>query len=319
MNSTERPIVSVVVPMRNAERYIGSSLQSILAEQQVPLEVIVVDDRSTDESADRVRSIGDSRVRLLDGPGKGIAACLNVGYQAATADLIMRCDADDLYPSHRIRRQVDWMQENPHYDAVCGGFATIDARGEFVSNLSTGEDFADITEELLNAKSRTTLCTFAVRLATVKKNKGFREYFETAEDLDYQFRLAEVGRIAYLPETNYLYRIHAPSITHSQSRDRRLFFEETAKQFSIQRLHDGIDGLQRGTPPTPPNNISHADSKSATDHIQGILLGRAWEEFAKGNSKKAFVTGLRAVKTSPNSLATWKSFLAMIRKIVLGP
>jgi glycosyltransferase involved in cell wall biosynthesis len=311
----ENPIVSVIVPMQNAEQFVRETLESILAEQQIPLEVIVVDDKSTDASSDCVRALADSRIRLIDGPGRGIAACLNSGYSAANGALVMRCDADDQYPPQRIRKQVEWMQANPQFDAVCGSFATIDSGGKLVANLHCGEAFSDITEELLNGISRTHLCTFAIRLPAMRKISGFREYFETAEDLDFQFRLAEIGHVAYVPEICYLYRIHSASITHSQPNNRRLFFETTAKQFSLQRRERGADALQDNIPPFPPDG-GKAKSSAASHHVQGILLGRAWMEYGEGQTQRSLATAARALATNPISISTWKSALALVVKIM---
>ncbi len=121
----DRPLVSVIVPMRNAERHVRDTLVSILRERQTSIEVVVVDDCSTDASLERVREISDARVRVLQGPGRGVAACVNAGLDAARGAILMRCDADDLYPEGRIDQQVRWLQEHPHFDAVCGAFSTL--------------------------------------------------------------------------------------------------------------------------------------------------------------------------------------------------
>ena len=139
----------------------------------------------------------------------------------------MRCDADDIYPSERIYEQVAWLRDHPEYDAVCGTFSTIDQAGKLVAELQCGTSFAEITAELAVGTIRTTFCTYAVRSALIRKIDGFREYFELGEDLDYQFRLAEVGRIAYEPNVWYFYRIHSKSITHTSN--RRTFFNRRPK------------------------------------------------------------------------------------------
>src|SRR5205814_7748320 len=92
------PLISVIIPMRNAERYVRAAVESVLAQKDVELEVIVVDDGSTDGSAEVVRGIGDARVRIIPGPQKGISASFNAGLAEARGELLARCDADDLYP-----------------------------------------------------------------------------------------------------------------------------------------------------------------------------------------------------------------------------
>ncbi|HEY9663541.1 MAG TPA: glycosyltransferase family A protein, partial [Allocoleopsis sp.] len=94
--------VSVIVPVYNAERYLSAALSSILKEQDVALDVIVVNDGSTDGSLNEVRKFADPRIRWVDNLGKGIADALNTGLAAARGQFVVRCDADDLYPANRI-------------------------------------------------------------------------------------------------------------------------------------------------------------------------------------------------------------------------
>lgn len=95
------PAVSVVMPARDAAPHIGAAVASVLAQTHGDLEIVVVDDESHDATASIARSFADPRVRVVPGPGRGVAAARNVGIRAATAPIIAFCDADDiLLPSH---------------------------------------------------------------------------------------------------------------------------------------------------------------------------------------------------------------------------
>lgn len=312
-NGTNSPRVSVLVPMHNAEPYIVTTLASILLEKVVPIEVVVINDKSTDRSLEQVLSICDERIRIIDGPGAGISACLNAGFAAAKGDIIMRCDADDWYPAARINAQVVWLDANPEYDAVCGGFSTMDVEGRLVCQLSTGEMIEEITGELNSGKTRTHLCSYAIRRNMIYSLGGFRQYFVTAEDIDFQLRLGEIARVMYLPHSYYMYRLHDASITHSQGGNKRMFFEATARQFQLQRKTTGKDELERGCPPMPPDVQS--DKPGAAAHqIYGMLTGAAWHEHAKGNHLKAIGLGCRALRHSPANIKLWRSLLALTVK-----
>lgn len=308
------PVASVVMPMRNAEPFVATALVSVLAETDVDIEVLVVDDGSTDASRARVLALGDKRLRLADGPGRGIAACLNAGLALATGEYILRCDADDFYPPGRIRRQLDWLAQHPDYAAVCGSFTTVDRQSRLLADLVAGCGMAaeDIAEELREGRTRTHLCTFAMRADAVRAVGGFREYFESAEDIDFQFRLAEVGKIRYLPDGEYFYRLHGDSITHHQGGERRRFFEEAARLFCKQRREGRSDDLQRGSPPAPPPG--NAMPGEVHEQIQGMLLGRAWRLHALGHKGQAAWLGWRAVAARPSCLGAWKSCAALLLK-----
>src|SRR5437868_1666996 len=94
--------ISVIIPTRNAERYIRSTLESVCAQRDVDLEIVVIDDGSTDRSIEIVREVNDPRIRIIPGPQRGISAAFNAGLAEARGELIARCDADDLYPPDRL-------------------------------------------------------------------------------------------------------------------------------------------------------------------------------------------------------------------------
>jgi glycosyltransferase involved in cell wall biosynthesis len=306
-------LVSVIIPMRNAERYITATLESILQEHAIPLEVIVVDDGSTDASQDRIKAIHDPRVRLVSSFHQGIANAMNLGLAEARGEIVMRCDADDLYLSSRLSFQTQWLLQHPDFDAVCGGYSTVDARGRLVAHLNCGAEPEDITDELRRGITRTHLCTFAIRAQAIRAIGGFRSYFRTAEDIDLQLRLADRSNIWYEPALFYCYRLHAHSIIHTQSSVEREFFEATAREFAHQRQQGRLDELQQGIPPQLPQGNSHRRTTSR-EHIQGLLLYRAWKEHELGQRWQAFRTGLRSVVVRPTEISAWRNVLALAIK-----
>jgi glycosyltransferase involved in cell wall biosynthesis len=303
-------LVSVIVPLYNAERYITKALRSLLQESSIPLEVIVVDDGSTDDSLKQVRKIQDDRLQIVSNPGKGIASALNFGLSIAQGQILMRCDADDLYCANRVQIQTDWLMQHPDFAAVCSNYVAIDAKGDLVIQFGCGTKAEEITQELCNGITRTHFCTYAMRTEVLRQLGGFRSYFTTAEDIDLQLRLGEQFRIWYLPINCYQYRIHSHSITHTQSTTRRDFFDFIAHEFQQQRQTLGKDDLQRDCPPPPPERNEKAPF-SAASHIQNFLLGRAWTEFEAGQLRQAWRTGVRAALAAPRNLPIWRNLLVL--------
>src|SRR5690242_4967891 len=95
------PTVTCIVPVFNGERYLGEALDSIFAQGHQPLEVLVVDDGSTDGSAAVAKSYGD-RVRYFFQPNAGPAAARNLGLEAARGEFIAFLDADDLWHRDKL-------------------------------------------------------------------------------------------------------------------------------------------------------------------------------------------------------------------------
>ena len=298
--------------MRDAERHVRDALESVLVESHVPLEVLVIDDGSRDDSAGIVRSLADRRIKMIPGPQQGIAAAFNAGLARAEGEILMRCDADDRYVPGRIRDQVDWLRSHQNYGAVCGSFSTIDHRGKLLAALETGEVDLEITGEMQQGTTRTHLCTFAVQTRLLHALGGCRPYFVTAEDIDLQLRLAGTTRVWYRARPAYEYRLHESSVTHSQPNARRLFFENTARVFAAQRREATLDDLQRGCPPAVPSG--RGESATASVHQAGMLMGQAWREHARGDRWQAVRTGWRACRARPTSLQSWKSLAALIVK-----
>ena len=120
------PRVSVVMPAYNAEKYIGEAIDSILNQTFTDFEFIIIDDGSSDRTADIVKSYSDPRIRLLANErNSGIVASLNRGIQKATGKYIARMDADDYSRLDRIKKQVDFLDNHPEVIALGTSFSTF--------------------------------------------------------------------------------------------------------------------------------------------------------------------------------------------------
>jgi cellulose synthase/poly-beta-1,6-N-acetylglucosamine synthase-like glycosyltransferase len=306
-------LVSVILPLYNAQPYVLDAVRSVLQETRISLELIVVDDGSTDRSLKVLQQIRDDRLVVLRNQGKGIADAMNTGLAAARGKLIARCDADDCYPEGRLFRQVNWLMQHPEAGAVCGGYGVIDPRGQSVTAFEWSEKIEDITGELQTGYTRTHLCTFVMRTEIVRSIGGFRPYFVTAEDVDLQLRLADAARVWYLPGVCYHYRLHETSITHTKSSTEREFFDHIAREFQQQRQQQGSDALERGCPPALPQKHDKPPL-TAKQHLQVFLLGEAWRNYQIGQPLKALAAGMRSALALPSNLSVWRSVLLLMIK-----
>lgn len=306
-------LISVVMPMRNCEAFVREALESILSQNNVALEVVVVDDGSTDRSAEVVRAIDDPRIRLIPGPQQGIAAALNAGLAAARGEYFARCDADDFYAKDRLAGQKQLLESRPDVGAVCGIYNHVTDKGRHITDQTPSRTAESISHELKSGAGRTHLCTFLVRMKHLRELGGFRPYFIGTEDADFQLRLGEVCDVWYEPRLCYHYRLHGSSITHTQPSAERQFLEKMAREFQKQRLATGQDDLQRGSPPPIPQGLSHK-ARETDDQIQAILLGAAWKEHRAGQKANAIRTGFQGCLKAPANLSAWKSLVALIIK-----
>lgn len=144
MNVEAQPLVSVILPVFNAERYLAEALESILLQTYPNFELIAINDCSTDESLAVLESyaVRDPRVRVLSNEQNlGITPTLNRGLQAARGELIARMDADDVSLPDRLEKRVAFLQSHPEVGLISGNAIAIDAEGNELN-----QDF-DLTAE----------------------------------------------------------------------------------------------------------------------------------------------------------------------------
>lgn len=118
------PVISVILPTYNGPKYIAEAVESILAQTFGDLELIIIDDGSTDETPDVVRRYTDRRIRLYTQPNMGLAGTLNRGIALASGKYIARQDQDDRSLPDRLRKQVAYLDDNPDC-ALVGTWAEI--------------------------------------------------------------------------------------------------------------------------------------------------------------------------------------------------
>ncbi len=325
------PLISVVMPMRNAARYVGEAVASVLAQPGVDLELVVVDDGSTDDSARVVRGASDPRIKLIPGPKQGIAAALNAGLAVAQGDYFARCDADDTYEPDRLRHQLLLLQTRSDLIAVCGSYVHVTPTGKLIAEQRWSGVSESITHELRAGVGRTHLCTFLVRMSAMRELGGFRPYFIGTEDNDFQLRLGdfqlrlgdfqrdpdntknEVSTVWYEPRKCYRYRLHGESITHTQPSSQRKWLEAQARTFQLQRQSRGWDDLDRDQAAELPIEIDTRvlDTRS---EMRDLLLGSAWKLHAQGQKGRAIRQGLSALRCDVLGVRTWRSVASLLLK-----
>jgi glycosyltransferase involved in cell wall biosynthesis len=216
------PLVTAIVPAYNAERYLADALDSVFAQGHSPLEVIVVDDGSTDGTA----AVADSytpRVELLRQANAGAGAARNHGLAAARGDYVAFHDADDLWTEGKLSAQLDRLVADPSLDLVFGHVRN------FVSpNLSPAQA-ARLFCPPETQPGYSAACLLARRSA-FERVGPFREDVDLGEFIDWMARAREHGlRDALLPETVLLRRLHG-SNTGIRQRDSRSDFALVVKQ-----------------------------------------------------------------------------------------
>jgi glycosyltransferase involved in cell wall biosynthesis len=207
------PDVSVVIPTRNRRRLLGQALRSALDQVGVELEVVVVDDGSTDGTADAVESLGDGRVRLVRHQRPlGVAAARNAGAAVARGAWVALLDDDDLWAPDKLRRQLEAASAAGAGWAYAG-VVEVDAEGRLL-----GGGPPPSPEGLLAGLRRRNLMpagssNVVVRSEAFSESGGFDPRLRHLADWDLWLRLARLGSPACVPAPLVAYRLHGGQAT----------------------------------------------------------------------------------------------------------
>jgi glycosyltransferase involved in cell wall biosynthesis len=217
-------LVSVVIPAHNAERFISRTLESALAQSYDPLEVVVVDDGSTDQTAILVEEAAarDNRIRLFRTQNSGVAAARNLGISEARGKLIAPLDADDLWHPEKIARQVRVMQtSSPRVGLVYCWSIEIDDNDFIITPLSClGSESTPqgrVTEELAKSNFLNSGSSPLIKRSCIDAVGGYDPTLRPhgAEDWKLYLALSEICEFAAVPEYLVGYRRWSGSLSRN--------------------------------------------------------------------------------------------------------
>lgn len=254
------PEVSIILPICNGSAYLSETLHSLLSQTFVDFELLAIDDGSTDDSSDIVRSFSDDRVRLIQKKNGGLCETLNVGIAEAKAAYIARSDQDDISFPQRLERQLQVMKDNP---GALGLFAYSTKFGTR-HRWSNADKVVIAPGEVKEFEPMKDGCmlgsTMLMRTSVLESIGGFRQDYYPADDWDLELRLSQAGKVLILREPLIAYRFHASANTYrvfsdmcqrsrwaEDSYQRRLDMlpERTLDEFRLALPHDAWSRLRR--------------------------------------------------------------------------
>jgi hypothetical protein len=232
----------VVIPLYNKGPYVSQAVRSVLASGYSPHEVIVVDDGSTDNGAQQVRAIADSRVRMVSQPNRGVSAARNRGIDEARGEYVAFLDADDCWSPRYLGAIAELIARFPG----CGMYATHfyyfhDDGVRHVPRLRGVQPGPQLVERFFELWARSALfntSTVAIprRLLEAEAIR-FPVGEQHGEDLDVWFRIAERWPVGYLPEPLAGYRLGVPgSLAESFAADALPCAERLAARYRAHAI-----------------------------------------------------------------------------------
>jgi hypothetical protein len=204
------PLLSVVVPIYNAERFLFQTIKSITNQTFKDFELLLIDDGSTDQSHEIIRDFAsrDNRIRAFHKQNGGIVSSCNFGTEHALGKYIAHVDHDDIV-SDRFSEQIEFLEARPDYVLLGTAYRIINE--EYAICDHNKQHYTEDRElrERLPYECPFTHSSIAMRRDACLAVGGYRRAFETAEDYDLWLRLSRVGKIANLPQVGVLWRRHS--------------------------------------------------------------------------------------------------------------
>jgi len=210
--SSPDPLVSVLMPVYNGERYIQHAIRSVLRQTYAHFELVIIDDGSTDSTRDRISELNDSRIVLvISSRNRGISASRNAGLEHAKGDYVAWLDSDDISVPTRLARQVAFLEENPEYGLCAGNVASIDQTGERVrGRWWPGMNLP--LEWYMAWGNPIAQSTVMVRNSIVRSHQlRYDGSKDPSEDYDFWCRLSRHTRLFRMGQVLTFYRVRSDS------------------------------------------------------------------------------------------------------------
>lgn len=247
-------LLSVILSVRNGEKYLNEAIESIQRQTLSDIEIVIVDDGSTDKTSKIIstKTKTDTRINHLKNEGIGLAAALNYAASLARGTWLARMDGDDIALPDRFYHQINFAKQNPDVVAFGTQALVIEENGFPVYEWRVPLNHSEIDEyHLKNGGGAIIHPTAFIRKSAFEKVGGYNPALKTSQDLDLWLRLAEVGRLANIPRIGIKYRLHFHSTTVSKAIEQRNTVIQIQKNCCRRR--------------NLPFNCSNLDSKKTSE------------------------------------------------------
>lgn len=211
-----KPAVSVLMPVFNGEKYLSEAIESILNQTFGDFELIIIDDGSTDGTAEILHEYAqhDDRIRIHHQDNHGIVFALNKGLELARGRFIARMDADDISLTGRFASQVKYLDSHPEISVLGGDARIIGQHGEIINNIHLSFAFEPLfIFWILLFENCITHSTVMMRTDAIKRLGGYDEKYLFAEDYYLWSRLPKENLICNLPEVVLFHRVHTGNVS----------------------------------------------------------------------------------------------------------
>ncbi len=283
--------VSVIIPTYNGGRYIRRAIESVLTQTYQDYEIIVVDDGSTDDTAEILQPYRD-RITYIYQTNQKLPVARNNGIARARGEYLAFLDSDDLFLPDQLAVQVRALDERPEVGLVASGYQIVDGNGLLLQERRPWIDRPSITLESLFFGGLAPPVAVMLRRTWFNDVGGFDPQFLYAEDVDLWYRLAQEGcAMVWAPAVVCQYRIHANNMSRSPEIHFSYHRRAVDKAFADPRMPEHL-------------HTRRAELDANLDLAEAARLAAGgWEETAADRVRRAISTNDSLLQENGRGLA----------------
>lgn len=280
----------------NGERFLKETIDSVLNQTYTNLEIILVNDGSTDSSSPIISSYRDKRILCIDRKeNRGLTKSLNEGLQRARGRYIARLDVGDIALPSRIEDQVQFLEQHPHV-GIAGTGIELFSNSHTLKTYIYPSDHTTIKNQLLHFVSPLPHSTLMMRREILQQLNGYCEHFLRSQDYDLLLRALDITKLGSLPKVLVRWRFDPSSLSYGSS--KQLIYGIAALLRAYHRSTCHRDITEENIWPHALEEIetcikrSKLDTKMAAGKysvlLRGSLAGRQWGDFLRNSMQFLF-------------------------------
>lgn len=310
------PLVSVLIPVYNASNYLEQAVNSILDQTYENLEVLVLDDSSTDNSWEVIKAMEDERiVKFKNQNNQGYLKTCNILFGKCSGNYITFQDADDFSDPRRIELQLNSFKED-HNLGICGtSICRISDNGNVIFEEKKKESHLEIKGSIASVPQ---FCGAAIMITreVLKEVGGYKEYFDRigSEDYDWSCRIVEKFKAKNLTQPLYFYRQHSAAIS-KEVNPRKMVSSKMVRHFAEQRKKFGKDDLMIEKLDDVKKKEEELLMPYLDDHSLIFVQYASWFMYNR-MYWPAITSSFKALKARPLSIRNLRTLLYCVRKSI---
>lgn len=290
------PLVSVIIPAFNAMKYLPKTLESVQRQTFVDFEILIIDDGSSDHIFEWFSHLDDTRIELISQKHQGVSVARNTGIKKSKGEYIAFLDADDLWESSKLKKQVDYLNKHPEVGLVYTWTSYIDEYDNPTGTVIASHVQGDVWERLVITDGMISNGSVPmVRRCCLEKVGLFDSSLEFYEDRDMWIRIAAQYSFGVVKEVLNFYRRHGNNISKNREKMLKGWRKTIEKSFK-----------------SAPFEVLHLRSKS----YGCMAIYQSWLSLEQANLKEAMIFRKQALLHYPQ-LYYSKNFIQLNTAIIL--